>query len=443
MEDHAGKICPYCRTMIHQGEAVVVCPECGIPHHESCWNDNKGCTTFGCGQHDAVLKQPPGAVCKACGAPMLPDQDFCPKCGTRKAAQPSQNACQSCGAPMLPDQEFCPKCGTRKSAPAMAAVTSPGSVMPSVGQNTSPYYANTAAISTAPAQTYAPVQASTICQGCGAVLAPNEEYCRKCGTIRSAQAPAVCQKCGASMLPGQEFCPRCGNKVGLSMDAGVSSAIQQFNAGITAANKKSKKKPVMIASISAAVVLLVVLAVIILPKIFRSTEDYLTEGNYVKAYSTASTVSEKQDVVAENTIANCSGKAMLSMKDSKSFDLRKAWYNSSNGTCVVLQVAGNNSYGNTVLNYWVFYYSFDDAQWKLWDSYYDLDRKEYSIYDTSSESADKIIYNSGITIIEENAVTRYQLDQDAVDRINGLFKSGDLDNVMLIPQAVPVDTSSD
>ena len=25
-----------------------VCPECGIPHHAECWEENGGCTTFGC-----------------------------------------------------------------------------------------------------------------------------------------------------------------------------------------------------------------------------------------------------------------------------------------------------------------------------------------------------------------------------------------------------------
>ncbi len=45
-----GKTCPYCRFPIKAGEAVTVCPECGVPHHADCWQENGGCTTYGCRQ---------------------------------------------------------------------------------------------------------------------------------------------------------------------------------------------------------------------------------------------------------------------------------------------------------------------------------------------------------------------------------------------------------
>lgn len=44
MDEYVGKICPYCKTEIKEGEDVKVCPECGIPHHAACWEENKGCT---------------------------------------------------------------------------------------------------------------------------------------------------------------------------------------------------------------------------------------------------------------------------------------------------------------------------------------------------------------------------------------------------------------
>ncbi|HEY3396693.1 MAG TPA: RING finger protein [Armatimonadota bacterium] len=43
-----GKLCPYCRFPIKAGEAVRICPSCGEPHHLECWNENGGCTTYGC-----------------------------------------------------------------------------------------------------------------------------------------------------------------------------------------------------------------------------------------------------------------------------------------------------------------------------------------------------------------------------------------------------------
>ncbi len=42
-------ICPYCRTEIGslEGERID-CPGCGTPHHSDCFQENGGCTIFGC-----------------------------------------------------------------------------------------------------------------------------------------------------------------------------------------------------------------------------------------------------------------------------------------------------------------------------------------------------------------------------------------------------------
>jgi len=51
-----GKTCPYCQAPIKPGIPVVTCPVCQIPHHQECWNENKGCTTYGC-SHQQSLQQ--------------------------------------------------------------------------------------------------------------------------------------------------------------------------------------------------------------------------------------------------------------------------------------------------------------------------------------------------------------------------------------------------
>lgn len=48
MDAVIGKTCPYCQTPIKPGEQFVFCSMCSIPHHQQCWNENHGCTTFGC-----------------------------------------------------------------------------------------------------------------------------------------------------------------------------------------------------------------------------------------------------------------------------------------------------------------------------------------------------------------------------------------------------------
>lgn len=47
-KEYIGKTCPYCKTPLTEKDAVVVCNVCDMPHHLSCWQDNQGCTTFGC-----------------------------------------------------------------------------------------------------------------------------------------------------------------------------------------------------------------------------------------------------------------------------------------------------------------------------------------------------------------------------------------------------------
>lgn len=113
MENYIGKICPFCKTEIKAEDTVKVCPACGIPHHEGCWEENKGCTTFGCSeQHYEEQGTNPSAVCENCGATLGDGQAFCAKCGTPKNA-PKNNVCSKCGAELQDGQEFCPKCGQK------------------------------------------------------------------------------------------------------------------------------------------------------------------------------------------------------------------------------------------------------------------------------------------------------------------------------------------
>lgn len=39
-------VCPYCRVEVEA--AVHSCPACSTPHHPECWEENRGCTVFGC-----------------------------------------------------------------------------------------------------------------------------------------------------------------------------------------------------------------------------------------------------------------------------------------------------------------------------------------------------------------------------------------------------------
>jgi hypothetical protein len=40
--------CPYCQTNIKESADKIICPSCHTPHHKECWEENRGCTTYGC-----------------------------------------------------------------------------------------------------------------------------------------------------------------------------------------------------------------------------------------------------------------------------------------------------------------------------------------------------------------------------------------------------------
>lgn len=117
MNSYIGKICPFCKAEIKEGDAVKVCPTCDIPHHEGCWEENKGCTTFGCPEPQQESQQEPqhtnaAYVCKNCGTPLEEGQAFCPRCGTLKVEE-KKNICSQCGTELQDGQAFCPRCGQR------------------------------------------------------------------------------------------------------------------------------------------------------------------------------------------------------------------------------------------------------------------------------------------------------------------------------------------
>lgn len=47
--EYVGRLCPYCRFPLKTRERMVICPACRVAHHADCWQENGGCTTYGCG----------------------------------------------------------------------------------------------------------------------------------------------------------------------------------------------------------------------------------------------------------------------------------------------------------------------------------------------------------------------------------------------------------
>lgn len=71
-----GAVCPICQTDIAAGEATTRCPRCEQVHHEECWQEVGGCSTYGCAEAPAETKEAPQRPLSAWG-----DTKRCPACG--------------------------------------------------------------------------------------------------------------------------------------------------------------------------------------------------------------------------------------------------------------------------------------------------------------------------------------------------------------------------
>lgn len=85
-EDYIGKSCPYCKGKFKEGDDIVICSECEMPHHKECWIENRACTTFGC----------TGTIKNNDGSDVEDVHFFCPNCGTE--LEPGSIFCGSCGS---------------------------------------------------------------------------------------------------------------------------------------------------------------------------------------------------------------------------------------------------------------------------------------------------------------------------------------------------------
>lgn len=275
-----------------------------------------------------------------------------------------------------------------------------------------------------------------VCANCGATLEEGQEFCPKCGTPKKKKN--VCAKCGAELQEGQEFCPKCGQKVGLAVDSNVSSAINQFNAGVDKANAKKKKTPIIIGIVLVILVLAALAFKTVAPKIFINMEGYMEQGNYEKAYEKAKSDDDKLKVKAENAVAVQSAYSADNLKDPSSFSLRDAYYSESTNDDgkpskqMVLYISGANSYGASVSSYWLYTWSDDKNNWEYFCSVSDLSDEEYSKYDDEDEKLEKLVNNIGRASIKNCMKDGLKLDKDSIKRINKMFEDDTLDDVDLL-----------
>lgn len=100
MQNYFGNPCPYCGKNFAEGDDIVVCPECGTPHHRDCYNEHSACANEekhsenfewkGAAPHHSHKPEPSASVSS--------ETTVCSNCGTENPG--NSYYCLNCGAPL-------------------------------------------------------------------------------------------------------------------------------------------------------------------------------------------------------------------------------------------------------------------------------------------------------------------------------------------------------
>lgn len=271
------------------------------------------------------------------------------------------------------------------------------------------------------------------CIYCGGHIVPDKGYCEKCGKSAIVEGQCHCVGCGEILKENQKFCMNCGKKVkAVVLSRGVDDSIKKVQ-NIGGKVKGIGKKGKIIGLIVVVLAILLAVGKPLLSNVFVSSEEYLKEANYEKAYKKAKK-DEKEAVLLENLIAKICGDAKEDLKNADSFKLKEAFWDSEDSQ-LVLNIQGTNSFGGIVSSYWYYTFNKEDGEFKLWTTVSDFDEEEVYTWDDNYEKLEKILENSAKKSVKEIISDKgNKLSSDTIDRINDLDKQGILGDVKLLKE---------
>ena len=106
MQNYINEKCPICGKEFTQSDDIVVCPDCGTPHHRECYKQLGHCANeekHGSFEWSESLS---AAVPNTAAPQDIPDSEeetVCPYCGTKNP--PAGRYCANCGAPLIKAEE--------------------------------------------------------------------------------------------------------------------------------------------------------------------------------------------------------------------------------------------------------------------------------------------------------------------------------------------------
>lgn len=109
MSNYTGYRCPVCGKAFADGEDIVVCPDCGTPHHRECYRSLGHCANEG--MHAAGEQWVPASPAGEESGPAAQQQAtiLCPRCGSHNPA--GNIFCQVCGQQLTAGQPAAPGYG--------------------------------------------------------------------------------------------------------------------------------------------------------------------------------------------------------------------------------------------------------------------------------------------------------------------------------------------
>lgn len=111
MQSFFGNPCPYCGKNFAEGDDIVVCPECGTPHHRDCYKEHSACANEE--KHGENYEWKPASTPQVHQPEVSHNTGtvVCSHCGTENPS--SSHYCHSCGAPLgertQPRREYNPE----------------------------------------------------------------------------------------------------------------------------------------------------------------------------------------------------------------------------------------------------------------------------------------------------------------------------------------------
>ena len=85
--------CPICGCAFEETDEIRICPDCKTPHHDECWAENRGCSTYGCAS--AAHQETHTTDSIASGQSVESGMIACPACGAMHPA--TDLVCGACG----------------------------------------------------------------------------------------------------------------------------------------------------------------------------------------------------------------------------------------------------------------------------------------------------------------------------------------------------------